>query len=194
MKRLFDILITVSVLAALFPLLIFICLIQAMQMGRPIFFQQERAGKEGKAFLIIKFRTMRHGPGNDAERLTRWGQFMRTSSLDELPELWNVLKGEMSLVGPRPLPTKYLSRYTAAQARRHQIRPGITGWAQINGRNGLTWERQFEYDLWYVKNQSLGLDLMILLRTLIIVIKHENITEAGHATRSEFLGSESKDS
>ncbi len=133
---------------------------------------------------------MRDGPGSDEDRLTNWGQFLRTSSLDELPELWNVLKGEMSLVGPRPLPTLYLERYSAEQAHRHDVRPGITGWSQVNGRNGLTWPRQFELDLWYVENRSFLLDLKILGLTITTVLRRENIAEEGHVTRSEFLGNE----
>jgi lipopolysaccharide/colanic/teichoic acid biosynthesis glycosyltransferase len=133
---------------------------------------------------------MHTGAGSDQERLTSWGNFLRSTSLDELPELWNVLCGEMSLVGPRPLPTTYLNRYSDQQAQRHNVRPGITGWAQVNGRNGLTWERQFELDLWYVQNQSLWLDLKILVMTVTTVLRRENISEKGHATRSEFLGHE----
>jgi lipopolysaccharide/colanic/teichoic acid biosynthesis glycosyltransferase len=132
---------------------------------------------------------MREGVGSDAERLTPWGQFLRSTSIDELPELWNVLMGDMSLVGPRPLPTQYLDRYSPEQARRHTVRPGITGWAQVNGRNGLSWERQFELDLWYVDNRSFCLDLKILVLTIITVLSRKNIAEAGQATRSEFLGS-----
>ena len=133
---------------------------------------------------------MRNGAGSDAERLTPWGQFLRSTSLDELPELWNVLKGEMSLVGPRPLPTTYLERYSAEQARRHTVRPGIAGWAQVNGRNGLSWDRQFELDLWYVENRSFLLDLKILGLTVATVVRRENISAEEHATRGEFLGNQ----
>jgi lipopolysaccharide/colanic/teichoic acid biosynthesis glycosyltransferase len=132
---------------------------------------------------------MRTGEGSDAERLIPWGKFLRSTSLDELPELWNVLRGEMSLVGPRPLPTIYLERYSPQQARRHDLRPGITGWAQVNGRNGLTWERQFDLDLWYVKNRSIRLDVKILIMTVTTVLRRENISEEGQTTRSEFMGS-----
>jgi Sugar transferases involved in lipopolysaccharide synthesis len=191
-KRLIDILLTVILLSLLFPLLLLLCLLQYLKMGRPLFFRQERAGLNGQPFHILKFRTMRHGPGTDAERLVPWGQFLRSTSLDELPELLNVLKGEMSLVGPRPLPTMYLDRYSPEQARRHEVRPGITGWAQVNGRNGLTWERQFELDLWYVEQHSCLLDLKILGLTVFTVIRRENISEDGHATRTEFLGSQNK--
>ena len=192
MKRLIDILLTVILLSLLFPLLLLLCLLQYLKMERPLFFRQERAGLNGQPFHILKFRTMRHGPGTDAERLVPWGQFLRSTSLDELPELLNVLKGEMSLVGPRPLPTMYLDRYSPEQARRHEVLPGITGWAQVNGRNGLTWERQFELDLWYVEQHSCLLDLKILGLTVFTVIRRENISEDGHATRTEFLGSQNK--
>lgn len=166
-----------------------LCLLQLMLMSRPIFFQQQRAGLKGEPFFILKFRTMLNREGSDAERLVPWGKFLRSTSLDELPELWNVLRGEMSLVGPRPLPTIYLERYTHRQNRRHNVRPGITGWAQVNGRNGLTWEQQFELDLWYVEHQSIWLDLKILALTVIAVFRRENISEEGQATRSEFFGS-----
>ena len=132
---------------------------------------------------------MRNDAGSDAERLTRWGKFLRSSSLDELPELWNVLRGEMSLVGPRPLPVCYLPRYSPEQARRHAVRPGITGWAQINGRNTITWERQFELDLWYIDNRNWQLDLKIIILTMLCVLRCKNISEPGCATRSEFRGS-----
>ncbi len=192
MKRLFDLFSTLLLLLALsFPLLVLV-LLQSINLGRPLFFRQTRAGKDGRAFDILKFRTMREGDGSDAERLIPWGQFLRSTSLDELPELWNVLRGEMSLVGPRPLPTIYLERYSPEQARRHEVRPGITGWAQVNGRNGLTWKRQFELDLWYVENRSFLLDLKILGLTVLTVLRRDNIAEEGHATRSEFFGTEEK--
>lgn len=186
MKRAFDLISSLCLLIALgIPLLILV-LLQVCKLGRPIFFRQTRAGRNGAAFDIIKFRTMRNGAGTDAERLTPWGQFLRSTSLDELPELWNVVKGDMSLVGPRPLPTRYLERYSKEQARRHEVLPGITGWAQVNGRNGLTWASQFKLDLWYVDNRSFLLDLKILALTLTTVIRRENISEEGEATRSEF--------
>ncbi|MEM1222829.1 MAG: sugar transferase [Verrucomicrobiota bacterium] len=188
MKRLFDILVTLGALFALGLPLLLLGLVNTLVNGRPVLFRQERAGRAGEAFQIVKFRSMREGTGSDQERLTRWGQFLRSTSLDELPELWNVLKGEMSLVGPRPLPTTYLSRYSPQQARRHEVRPGITGWAQVNGRNGLSWERQFELDLWYVDNHSFWLDLKIIGMTLITVFRRENISEPGQTTRSEFMG------
>jgi lipopolysaccharide/colanic/teichoic acid biosynthesis glycosyltransferase len=192
MKRLFDIILSLILLCSLCIPLGILCALQLIKLGRPIFFRQLRAGKNGEPLLILKFRTMCTGEGSDADRLTPWGQFLRSTSLDELPELWNVLRGEMSLVGPRPLPTIYLERYSAQQAHRHDVRPGITGWAQVNGRNGLTWERQFELDLWYVQNQSLWLDLKILVMTVATVLRRENISEAGHTTRSEFMGPASK--
>lgn len=189
MKRLFDIGFSLLLLCASAPVLLVLALLQLINFGRPLFFQQERAGRSGQPFKILKFRSMRNGPGSDAERLTRWGQFLRSTSLDELPELWNVLRGEMSLVGPRPLPTAYLPRYSPEQARRHEVRPGITGWAQVNGRNGLTWERQFELDLWYVEHRSFLLDLKILGLTVLTVFRRENISAPGEATRDEFFGS-----
>ena len=193
MKRIFDILASLLLLVVLALPLALIAIGQLCFLGRPIFFKQQRAGQAGAPFHIIKFRSMRTGSGSDAERLTRWGQLLRSTSLDELPELWNVLCGEMSLVGPRPLPTCYLPRYSPEQARRHEVRPGITGWAQVNGRNGLTWERQFELDLWYVAHRSCLLDLKILGLTILTVFRRENISAEGEATRQEFFGSEPED-
>lgn len=188
MKRLFDLIAAALLLLALSLPLLILALLQLALLGRPIFFRQTRAGRDGAPFQILKFRSMRASAGSDAERLTRWGQFLRANSLDELPELWNVLRGEMSLVGPRPLPVHYLPRYSAEQSRRHEVRPGITGWAQVNGRNGLSWERQFELDLWYLENRSLRLDLKILARTALTVAQRRGISEPGQATRSEFMG------
>ena len=190
MKRLFDIIATISLACALCLPLLMLCGLQLVILGRPIFFRQQRAGRNGQPLSILKFRTMRTGAGSDEERLIPWGKFLRSTSLDELPELWNVLRGEMSLVGPRPLPTIYLDRYSSEQAQRHDVRPGITGWAQVNGRNGLTWKRQFDLDLWYVNNRSLWLDIKILVLTVVTVFRRENISEKGHATRSEFFGNE----
>ncbi|MEN8661654.1 MAG: sugar transferase [Lentimonas sp.] len=190
MKRAFDILLSLIGLSVLSVPLLVLCMLQSIKLGRPLFFRQVRAGRQGAAFSILKFRTMRTGEGSDAERMTAWGQFLRSTSIDELPELWNVLTGEMSLVGPRPLPTLYLDRYSPEQARRHDLRPGITGWAQVNGRNGLTWEKQFELDQWYVDNQSLLLDLKILWLTLWTVVRRENISDEGHVTRGEFMGAD----
>ncbi len=190
MKRAFDIVSSLILLIVLSLPLLVLTVFQLACLGSPLFFRQERAGSGGKRFEIIKFRTMREGDETDEARLTSWGKFLRSTSLDELPELINVLRGEMSLVGPRPLPVIYLERYSPEQARRHEVRPGITGWAQVNGRNGLTWERQFELDLWYVENRSFLLDLKILGLTILTVIRRDNISEDGQATRSEFLGNQ----
>ena len=188
MKRLLDILI-ILVLAPLWvPILLLVSLSVLLAMGRPVFFKQERAGKGGKPFFLCKFRTMKLGDAPDAERLTRFGKFLRTTSLDELPELWNVIKGEMSLVGPRPLPIRYLPRYSPEQNRRHEVLPGITGWAQVNGRNALDWEMKFRYDVDYVDSRSLFLDLKILAMTFFQTIFPRNISHSGEATMSEFLG------
>jgi lipopolysaccharide/colanic/teichoic acid biosynthesis glycosyltransferase len=161
-------------------------------MGSPVLFLQKRPGLNEKIFEMIKFRTMRDAldaggkPLDDGERLTKLGKFLRASSLDELPELWNVLKGDMSLVGPRPLLIEYLPRYSARQARRHAVRPGVTGWAQVNGRNALSWNEKFEHDVWYVDNRSFGLDLKILWRTLAAVLTRRGISSDGHATMPVF--------
>ena len=188
MKRFFDIFAAMILTCALSLPLLIVCIMQLVILGRPIFFRQQRSGKKGQPLSILKFRTMRTGIGSDTERLIPWGKFLRSTSFDELPELWNVLRGEMSLVGPRPLPTIYLERYSTEQARRHDVRPGITGWAQVNGRNGLTWKRQFELDLWYVNNRTFWLDIKILVLTVVTVFKRENISADGYTTRSEFLG------
>lgn len=161
------------------------------KLGRPVLFRQERPGKDGKIFELVKFRTMKHPTESlvtDAQRLTRFGRLLRSTSLDELPTLWNVLKGDMSLVGPRPLLTKYLTLYTPEQARRHDVRPGVTGLAQVNGRNALTWEEKFLLDLEYVNNRSLALDLHVLLRTVQAVLGREGIAHDGAVTMVEFLG------
>ena len=157
-------------------------------LGSPVFFVQERAGRGGRPFRLFKFRSMRTGPGTDAERLTPFGRFLRASSLDELPELLLVLRGTLSLVGPRPLPTAYLPRYSPEQARRHEVRPGITGWAQVNGRNRLFWDEKFRLDVWYVDHRSLVLDLRILVLTLAAVFRRSGISAAGEATMGEFNG------
>jgi lipopolysaccharide/colanic/teichoic acid biosynthesis glycosyltransferase len=167
-----------------------------LKLGTPVFFRQQRPGLHGKPFRMVKFRTMtdaRDAQGNllpDAERLTRFGKFLRSSGLDELPELWNVVKGDMSLVGPRPLLMQYLDRYTPEQARRHEVRPGVTGWAQVNGRNAISWEQKFAYDLWYVDNLSFWLDLKILWLTVRKIIVREGISQAGQATMEEFMGND----
>ena len=176
------------------PLLLTIALLIRLKMGRPVFFGQTRTGLKGQPFTLYKFRTMidrreKHGQLlPDAERLTPFGRILRVSSLDELPELWNVLKGEMSLVGPRPLLMEYLERYTPEQARRHQVKPGITGWAQVNGRNTISWEEKFKLDLWYVDHCSLRIDLKVLFLTIWKTIKREGINQSDQATMEEFRG------
>ena len=196
MKRVFDLILVLLSLPIWVPLLVVIFILVRLNLGSPAFFGQMRPGKSGKPFTLVKFRTMtdaRDALGKllpDAERLTRFGRFLRATSLDELPELWNVLKGDMSLVGPRPLLMQYLERYTPAQARRHEVRPGITGLAQVEGRNALNWEDRFKLDVWYVDNQSVWLDIRILFKTLLAVLKREGITQQGEATAREFIGNE----
>lgn len=191
-KRAIDILVASLALLALSPILLGLSVAVALLMGRPVLFRQARPGLNGELFELRKFRTM-HPPGrgrvSDGERLTRLGRFLRSTSLDEIPTLWNVLRGDMSLVGPRPLLVRYLERYTPEQARRHEVRPGITGLAQVRGRNTLSWEEKFAYDVRYVDARCLCLDLRILLETVITVLRREGITADGHATAPEFLGS-----
>jgi lipopolysaccharide/colanic/teichoic acid biosynthesis glycosyltransferase len=181
-------------LIALSPLLLVLAIAIRAVLGPGIFFRQQRPGFYGRSFYIVKFRTMtdrRDSAGRrlpDAERLTRFGRWLRSTSLDELPELWNALMGDMSLVGPRPLLMQYLGRYSPEQARRHHVLPGITGWSQINGRNALQWSEKFALDVWYVDHWSLGLDFRILLLTLWRVLKREGITRADHVTTTEFMG------
>ena len=195
-KRLFDLILSLFMLILLSPVMLIIALLVRVRLGKPVLFSQERPGRHGQLFRLYKFRTMRDlfdaegKPLPDEERLTPFGHFLRASSLDELPELINVLKGEMSLVGPRPLLVAYLDRYTPEQARRHEVLPGITGWAQVNGRNALSWEDKFRLDVWYVDNQSLWLDLKILFLTLWKAIKREGINAPGSATAPEFMGSD----
>jgi len=194
-KRIFDLALTSAGLVILSPVLLLLAVWVRLAHGSPVLFTQVRPRRFGKPFKIYKFRTMtdeRDAQGNllpDAERLTRLGHFLRASSLDELPELFNVLRGEMSLVGPRPLLMQYLTRYSARQARRHEVKPGLTGWAQVNGRNALTWDEKFELDVWYVDNWSLWLDVCILWRTVRQVLRREGISHDGHATLTEFMGS-----
>jgi sugar transferase EpsL len=191
-KRLFDLVMAVPLLIILSPVLVFIGFVVRMRIGSPTLFRQVRPGQHGKPFTIYKFRTMtddRDKDGNllpDGERLTRPGWFLRKTSMDELPELFNVLKGDMSLVGPRPLLMQYLDRYTPEQARRHEVKPGITGWAQVNGRKAITWEQKFEYDVWYVDNQSIRLDLKIIALTIWKILTREGISQPGQATAEEF--------
>jgi len=187
-KRLLDLALVVPGLLALSPVLLAVALAVRLRLGPGVLFCQERPGLHGRPFHILKFRTMLPGHGPDAERLTAFGRFLRSTSLDELPELFNVLAGDMSLVGPRPLLMQYLPRYTPEQARRHEVLPGITGWAQVNGRNALTWEEKFALDVWYVDHRSLWLDITILWRTLLAVLRREGISAAGEATMPEFMG------
>jgi lipopolysaccharide/colanic/teichoic acid biosynthesis glycosyltransferase len=193
-KRLFDLALAVPALTVLLPVLVMVVLLVRLKLGRPTFFHQQRPGLQGHPFLLLKFRTMTDACdplGNllpDAERLTPFGRFLRSTSLDELPELLNVLKGEMSLVGPRPLLMHYLPLYTPEQMRRHDSKPGLTGWAQVNGRNALTWEQKFALDVWYVDHQSLWLDLKIIALTVWKIGKREGINQPDHATAHEFRG------
>lgn len=188
MKRLFDIALTLLTAALWLPLLALVAFVVFVVMGAPVLFVQDRPGLKGNIFRLFKFRTMRLGDAPDAERLTRIGRCLRATSLDELPELINVLKGDMSLVGPRPLLVRYLSRYTPEQMRRHDVRPGLTGWAQINGRNAITWEQKFAYDVWYVDHRTLGLDLRIIGLTFWRVLTRQDISAEGEATMGEFKG------
>jgi lipopolysaccharide/colanic/teichoic acid biosynthesis glycosyltransferase len=194
-KRLCDFFAALIGLLILVPVLAIIACAIYIRMGSPIMFKQPRPGKNGEIFTFYKFRTMTDErdstgkPLSDEKRLTAIGQFIRKTSLDEFPQLWNVLKGDMSLVGPRPLLVAYLDRYTPEQARRHEVKPGITGWAQINGRNTLSWEEKFKLDVWYVDNWSLWLDLKILFLTVIKVIQREGISHPNYATMTEFQGS-----
>lgn len=194
-KRLFDIIISTLLLVILSPVILILAILVRFTLGSPVLFKQVRPGLHGRPFTMYKFRTMtdaRDEHGNllpDERRLTKLGWFLRSTSLDELPELFNVLKGDMSLVGPRPLLMDYLPLYTPEQARRHEVRPGMTGWAQINGRNAISWEEKFEHDVWYVDNWSLWLDLKILWMTLIAVLRRDGISAQGHATMPRFTGS-----
>lgn len=196
MKRIFDIVLACLALLLLSLPLLFLTWQVRRKLGNPAFFRQRRPGLGGRPFNMIKFRTMTDARGAsgellpDADRLTQFGRFLRASSLDELPELWNVLKGDMSLVGPRPLLMDYLPLYSAEQSRRHEVRPGITGWAQINGRNALSWEEKFMLDVWYVENRSLWLDIKILWLTVRKVLVRDGISAAGDATMPRFTGSQ----
>jgi lipopolysaccharide/colanic/teichoic acid biosynthesis glycosyltransferase len=194
MKRLFDLILSIlGLLAMALPLLMLVWLIRR-KLGSPVFFRQVRPGLFGKPFEMVKFRTMTNERGScgqllpDAQRLTPFGRFLRATSLDELPELWNVLKGDMSLVGPRPLLMEYLPIFTPEQARRHEVRPGITGWAQVNGRNAISWEDKFQHDVWYVDHRSLSLDVRILWLTVKKVMACDGISAEGEATMTAFKG------
>ena len=194
-KRLLDLLAAGAALALLSPLLLALVLLVRLRLGSPVLFRHVRPGRHGEPFTLVKLRTMRDlrdARGAllpDEERLTPVGRLLRRTSLDELPELWNVLRGDMSLVGPRPLLMEYLPRYSTEQARRHEVRPGITGWAQIHGRNDLSWEEKFAHDVWYADHLSFGLDLRILGRTILAVVRREGIHAEGHATMPKFQGS-----
>jgi lipopolysaccharide/colanic/teichoic acid biosynthesis glycosyltransferase len=193
-KRFFDVFVAGAALTALAPILLVLAAVIRAKLGAPVLFSQVRPGLGGAPFRLIKFRSMtdeRDSKGRllpDEQRLTRLGSFLRRTSLDELPGLLNVIKGDMSLVGPRPLLAEYLPLYTERQARRHEVPPGLTGWAQINGRNAISWEEKFEFDIWYVENQSLWLDLRILWRTVWYVFEGRGITQQGHVTTEPFRG------
>ncbi len=196
MKRALDICVAGLCLLLFLPILLFFACAINITMGNPVFFRQQRPGFKGKPFFLAKFRTMRTPRSGeesaefDLKRITGLGRFLRSSSIDELPTLWNVLRGDMSLVGPRPLLMRYIDRYTSEQARRHEVKPGVTGWAQINGRNAITWEEKFSLDVWYVDNRSLWLDLRILFITVAKVLKKEGISHGDDATMPEFMGTE----
>lgn len=200
MKRFFDIIFSAGALLLLAPLVLILCLLIRLKLGSPIFFRQARPGLAAKTFRMTKFRTMTDALDENGElqsdelRLTAFGKWLRSTSLDELPELWNVLKGEMSLVGPRPLLVSYLERYSPEQARRHEVRPGLTGWAQINGRNATSWDERFALDIWYVDHRSFFLDLKIILLTAKTVLRKDGISHNEHATMPEFGIDENRDS
>jgi sugar transferase EpsL len=195
-KRIFDLTLTIPGVLVISPLLLVTSIMILLVDGKPVFFNQVRPGYRGRLFKNYKFRTMtdrRDAQGNllpDEKRITRLGNFLRASSIDELPELLNVLRGEMSLVGPRPLLVQYLERYSPEQARRHEVLPGMTGWAQVNGRNALSWEDKFRLDVWYVDHWSLLFDVKILCMTILQALKHEGISQPGHATAEEFMGNQ----
>ncbi len=195
-KRIFDLLVSLVCIIIFMPVIVVVSLVVFITMGRPVFFVQERPGMNGRPFYLLKFRTMRsalqqeQGAEFDGARITLAGRILRSTSLDELPTLWNVIRGDMSLVGPRPLLMQYLHRYSTQQARRHEVRPGITGWAQVNGRNTISWEQKFDYDVWYVDNRSFLLDMKILFLTVARVLKREGISHGKEATMPEFMGTE----
>ena len=195
MKRLFDLILSFICLLPLLPVMVVIIFLVRVKIGSPIFFKQKRPGLNGEIFKIYKFRTMTNERDKngalkpDSARLTKFGKFLRSTSLDELPGLWNVLKGDMSLVGPRPLLVEYLPLYSEKQSRRHEVKPGITGWAQVNGRNAISWDEKFELDVWYVDNQSFWLDIKILWLTVKKVISRDGISQNNHVTMDKFKGS-----
>lgn len=193
-KRLFDIFVSLVALILLSPIWLLTAYLIAKNLGKPVLFRQKRPGKDGKIFEMVKFRSMLDStdaqgtPLPDEQRMTPFGSKLRSTSLDELPELWNVLKGDMSLVGPRPLLVEYLPKYSPEQARRHNVKPGITGYAQVNGRNAISWDERFEMDVWYVENQSFWLDIKILFQTVTTVLKKDGVTQEGHVTMEPFKG------
>ena len=193
-KRLFDIILSLIALILLSPVWLLTAWFIAKNLGKPVLFRQKRPGKHGKVFEMVKFRSMldsndaKGNPLPDEQRMTPFGAKLRSTSLDELPELWNVLKGDMSLVGPRPLLVEYLDKYSPEQARRHDVKPGITGHAQVNGRNAVSWDERFAMDVWYVDNQSLWLDIKILLQTVKTVVKRDGVNQEGHVTMAPFQG------
>lgn len=194
MKRLVDIVVTFVALVLLSPVMLVVAILVRARLGAPILFCQNRPGLHGKPFRMLKFRSMTDSADDmgrllpDAQRLPTFGKWLRSTSLDELPELWNVLKGDMSLVGPRPLLLEYLPLYSATQSRRHDVRPGITGWAQVNGRNAISWQEKFALDVWYVENRSLRLDMRILFLTLVRVVRREGVTATNSMTAEKFTG------
>lgn len=196
MKRLFDLVVALLMLAVALPVGIVVAILVYINLGKPIFFKQMRPGRHGKPFRIYKFKSMKDASPDgllhhsDAERMTSFGRVLRSTSLDEIPQLWNVIKGEMSFVGPRPLLMEYLPLYNEHQARRHDVRPGITGWAQVNGRNNLSWQEKFEFDIWYVDNHSFLLDMKIILLTVRKVFARKDVTSTGHVTSVPFEGNE----
>ena len=193
MKRFIDTLVVILFAPLWLPLLAVAALGVRIAMGSPVLFRQERIGLGEKPFTILKLRTMRTGEGTDAERLTPFGRLLRKTSLDELPQFFNVLRGDMSIVGPRPLPSAYLPLYSAEQRRRHDVRPGITGWAQVNGRNGITWRHRFELDVWYVDHRSFWLDLRIVCLTVAAVVTHRGVSAEGEATVRPFTGNDEEE-
>lgn len=197
LKRVFDLLASITILMFAWPIILVAAILVRFKLGSPILFRQQRPGLDGKPIVLMKLRTMRDAVDSqgrtlpDSERLTKFGKLLRSTSIDELPALWNVIKGEMSLVGPRPLLMEYMPLYSQQQARRHEVRPGITGWAQINGRNAIGWDEKLAYDVWYVDNQSLFLDFKILVLTVWKVFRRDGISAPGQATQSKFTGTES---
>jgi len=195
MKRIFDLIFALTAFLLLLPIMILLVLLVWPKLGYPVFFKQLRPGLKGRVFNIYKFRTMTNECDSngillpDSRRLTQFGRFLRSTSLDELPSLWSVLKGDMSLVGPRPLLVEYLPLYSERQSRRHEVRPGVTGWAQVNGRNAISWDEKFELDVWYVDNQSIWLDIKILWMTVKKVIARDGISQSNHVTMDKFKGS-----